>query len=61
MGRTQVFDWISRFKEGRTSVESDPQVRSKTEVMLLAFFDSERIVLHEYAPDGQIINTEFYL
>ena len=24
MGRTQVFDCIRRFKEGRTSVESDP-------------------------------------
>jgi len=23
MGRTQVFDWFRRFKEGRTSVESD--------------------------------------
>ena len=25
MGRTQVFDWFGRFKEGRTSVESDPR------------------------------------
>jgi len=25
MGRTQVFDWFRRFKEGRTSVESDPR------------------------------------
>jgi len=24
VGRTQVFDWFHRFKEGRTSVESDP-------------------------------------
>ena len=24
MGRTQVFDWFRRFKEGRTSVESNP-------------------------------------
>ena len=23
MGRTQVFDWFRRFKEGRTSVEGD--------------------------------------
>jgi len=29
--------------------------------MLLAFFDSEGIVHHEYAPDGQTINKEFYL
>ena len=25
MGRTQVFDWFRRFKEGRTSIESDPR------------------------------------
>jgi len=37
------------------------QVRSKTKVMLLAFFDSEGIIHDEYAPDGQIINKEFYL
>ena len=37
------------------------QVRGKTKVMLLAFFDSEGIVHHEYAPDGQTINKDFYL
>jgi len=26
MGRTHVFDWFRRFKEGRTSVESDPRL-----------------------------------
>ena len=35
------------------------QLRSKTKVMLLAFFDSEGIVHHDYAPDGQTINKEF--
>jgi len=25
MDHTQVFDWFHRFKEGRTSVESDPR------------------------------------
>ena len=58
LGRTQVFDWFRptspRPKKGR-------QVRSKTKVMLLAFFDSEGIVHHEYAPDRQTINKEFYL
>ena len=37
------------------------QVRSKTKVMLLAFFDYEGIVHHEYAPDWQTINKAFYL
>jgi len=32
--------------------KKERQVRSKTKVMLLAFFDSESIVHHEYAPDG---------
>ena len=50
MGRTQVFDCFRRFKEGR----------SKTKFMLLVFFDSEGIVHHEYPPDGQTINQEFY-
>jgi len=35
MGRTQVFDWFRRFKEGR---KKGRQVRSKTKVMLLVFF-----------------------
>jgi len=37
------------------------QVRSKTKVMLLAFFDSEGIVHHEYASDRQTINKELYV
>ena len=36
-------------------------MQSKPKVMLLAFFDSEGIVHHEYTPDGQTINKEFYL
>jgi len=49
--------------KGRTSPrpKKGRKVRSKTEVMLLAFFDSEGIVHHEYAPDGQKINKEFYV
>jgi len=37
------------------------QVRSKTKVMLLTFFDSEGIVHHEYPPDGQTTNKQFYV
>jgi len=54
MGRTQVFDWFRRFKEGRTSVDSDPRSGRP-------FLDSEGIVHHEWAPDGQKINKEFYV
>ena len=54
MDRTQVIDCFRRFKEGRTSVESDPRSGRP-------FFDSEGIVHHDYAPNEQTINKEFYL
>ena len=38
---------------GSVNLKKGCQVRSKTKVMLLAFFDSEGIVHHEYAPEGQ--------
>ena len=37
------------------------QVRSNVKVMLTCFFDSRGIVHHEYAPEGQTINKEYYL
>ena len=37
------------------------QVRSNVKVMLTCFFDSCGIVHHEYAPEGQTINKEYYL
>jgi hypothetical protein len=47
---------ISATKEG-----VGHQVRNKTKVMLLAFFDYEVIVHHQYAPNRQTINKAFYL
>ena len=46
---------------GYVNLKKGRQVWSKTKVMLLTFFDSEGIIHHEYAPDGQTINKEFYL
>jgi len=54
VGHTQVFDWFRQFKEGAPGAKQN-------KVMLLAFFDSEGIVHHEYTPNGQTINKEFYL
>ena len=54
MGCTPVFDWFCRFKAGRTSVERDPRLGQP-------FFNSEGIVHHEYTPDSQTINKEFYM
>ena len=36
------------------------QVRSNVKVMLTYFFDSRGIVHHEYAPEGQTNNKEYY-
>ncbi|GFV30931.1 mariner Mos1 transposase [Trichonephila clavipes] len=37
------------------------QVRSKVKVMLIVFSDAVGIVHHEYAPQGQTVDKEFYL
>ena len=37
------------------------QVRSNVKEMLTCFFDSRGIVHHEYAPQGQTINKQYYL
>jgi len=37
------------------------QVRNNVRVMLTIFFDSCGVVHHEYAPQGQNINKEYYL
>jgi hypothetical protein len=36
-------------------------VRSKVKVLLTAFFDYRGIVHHNYAPEGQTVNKEYYL
>ena len=36
------------------------EVRSSVKVMLICFFDSRGIMHHEYAPDDQTINKEYY-
>ncbi|GFY32218.1 mariner Mos1 transposase [Trichonephila clavipes] len=37
------------------------QVRPKIKVMLIVFFVTDGIVHHEYAPQDQTVNKEFYL
>jgi len=36
------------------------QVKSNVKTMLIAFFNIDRLVHHEYAPRGQTVNKEFY-
>jgi len=63
MGRTQVFDWFRRFKEGRTSVECDPRSgRPSTsrneemiaEVRTIVGRNNRRLTVREIADDCEI-------
>jgi len=62
IGRTQVFDWFRRFKEGRTSVESDPrsgrQSTSRNEEIIAKvrtiFRNNRRVTVRETADDCDI-------
>jgi len=36
------------------------QVKSNVKTMLIAFFDTDGLVHHEYIPRGQTVNKEFY-
>jgi len=36
------------------------QSRSANKSMLIVFFDIRGIVLHEFVPEGQTVNAEFY-
>ena len=62
MGRTQVFDWFHRFKEGRTFVESDPHSgrpsKSRNEEMIAKvrtiIHKNRRLTVSELADDYEI-------
>jgi len=45
MGRTQVFDWFLRFKEGRTSFESDPRSGRPSTLRNEEIFAKVRIIV----------------
>jgi len=54
-GRTEVCDWFRRFKEGRTSVESDPRSgrpsTSSDEEMIAIVRNKRRVTVREIADD----------
>ena len=53
MGRTQVLDWLLQFKEGKTSVESDPPSRNEEVIAKVRtiFLNNRRLTLREIADD----------
>ena len=67
MGRTQVFDWFRQFKEGRTSVASDPCLgqpsTSRNEEMIAKvrtiIHNNRRLTVQEIADDCIICINQF--
>ena len=45
---------------GITKAKKARKVRNNVKVMLICFFDSRGILHHEYAPEDQAINKEYY-
>jgi hypothetical protein len=50
MGRTQTFEWFSRFKH-----------RSNIKSMLVIFSDRDGTVHQEFVPPSQTVNQHYYL
>ena len=61
------YDPETKFQSSQWQSPQDPrpkkarQVRSNVKVMLTVFFDHRGVVHHEYAPQGQTVNKEYYL
>ena len=61
------YDPETKFQSSQWKHHTSPRpkkarkVRSNVKLMLICFFDSRSIVLHEYAPARQTINKEYYL
>ena len=64
---TYGYDPETKFQFSQWNHQESPrpkksrQVCCNVKVMLTCFFDSRGIVHHEYVPEGQTINTEYYL
>jgi hypothetical protein len=57
LSRSKTFEWYSRFKN-----EADSrQVQSNVKTMLIAFFDAEGLVHHEFLPQRQTMNQTVYI
>ena len=55
-----LFQFLTRLLTSSPRPKKALQVRSNVKVMLTAFFDSRGVVNHEYAPQGQTSNKEYY-
>ncbi|XP_018055293.1 PREDICTED: uncharacterized protein LOC108691868 [Atta colombica] len=63
--KTAVYEWHERFKSDRESVEDDERSSrstSKTDENINKFsWITNDIVHHEFLPEGQTVNKEYYL
>jgi histone-lysine N-methyltransferase SETMAR len=50
----------SQWKTASSRPKKARQMKSSVKNMLIAFFDTEGLVHHEYVPRGQTVNKEFY-
>ena len=48
MSRTQVFEWFRRFKEGRTSIESNPHLAQASTSRNEEMIAKVRTIIHNY-------------
>ena len=58
---TQIKEWYRRFKNGRTSVDSDPRSSRPSLTTIPENIDCEGVVHYEFSPRGQTINKENYV
>jgi hypothetical protein len=56
LSRSKTFEWYSRFKNGRTSIDDDPHTGR-----LIAFFDVEGLVHQEFLPQCQTMNQTVHI
>lgn len=56
--KSQSMEWKAK---GETRPKKCRKIQSKIKVMLLVFFDIRGIVHHEYLPEGQTVNSNFYV
>jgi hypothetical protein len=56
--KTQSSEWHTGLSPRR---KKSRLVKSKEKVMLIAFFDIDGVVLHEFVPPGQTVNGHFYV
>ena len=59
--KTTVYEYDVLARQNEPKPKKLRQSRSKIKVMLIVFFDYHGVVQHEFVPEGQAVNKEYYL